>query len=55
VLSNINPFKHIVDAMRAVFQGEITTPVVLWGIALTVILAVIAGWVGARAVTSQTK
>lgn len=55
ILSDINPFKHIVDALRAVFQGEITTPVVLIGVALTVVLAVIGGWVGARAVVRQTK
>ncbi len=55
ILSDINPFKHIVDALRAVFRGEITTPVVLLGVALTVILAVVGGWVGARAVVRQTK
>lgn len=55
ILSDINPFKHIVDALRAVFRGEIVTPVVLIGIALTVALAVIGGWVGARAVARQTK
>lgn len=55
ILSDINPFKHIVDALRAVFQGEIVTPTVLIGIALTIALAVIGGWVGARAVAGHTK
>lgn len=55
ILSDVNPFKHIVDALRAVFRGEITTPVVLIGVALTVLLAIIGGWVGARAVVRQTK
>jgi ABC-2 type transport system permease protein len=55
ILSDVNPFKHIVDALRAVFRGEITTPVVLIGVALTVLLAVVGGWVGGRAVVRQTK
>jgi ABC-2 type transport system permease protein len=55
VLSDVNPFKHIVDALRQVFQGELYTPTVLLGVVLAVVLAVIGGWVGARAVAGQTK
>jgi ABC-2 type transport system permease protein len=55
VLSDINPFKHIVDALRAVFRGELATFPVLLGIVLAIVLAVIGGWVGARVVAGQTK
>ncbi|MEO7223208.1 MAG: ABC transporter permease [Devosia sp.] len=55
ILSDINPFKHIVDALRAVFRGELYTPTVVLGIVLAVLLVIIGGWVGARAVAGQTK
>lgn len=54
-LSDINPFKHIVDALRAVFRGDLTSSTVMVGVGLAIILAIIGGWVGARAVSSQTK
>jgi ABC-2 type transport system permease protein len=55
IVSDANPFKHIVDALRAVFRGELATPTVLLGVALAIALAIIGGWVGARAVVRQTK
>lgn len=55
ILSDVNPFKHIVDAVRAVFRGELASPAVLLGIALAVILAIAGGWIGARTVARQTK
>jgi len=54
-LSNFNPFKHIVDALRAVFRGELATTTVWFGMGLAVALAIVGGWIGARAVGRQTK
>ena len=54
-LSNVNPFKHIVDALRAVFRGELMTTTVWFGIGLAVALVIVGGWIGARTVVRQTK
>jgi ABC-2 type transport system permease protein len=54
-LSNVNPFKHIVDALRAVFRGELMTTTVWFGIGLAVALVIAGGWIGARTVVRQTK
>ncbi|MGV3492086.1 MAG: ABC transporter permease [Devosia sp.] len=55
ILSDFNPFKHIVDALRAVFRGELTSMTVWIGLALAVLLVVIGGWIGGRTVMQQTK
>lgn len=55
ILSDINPFKHIVDALRAVFRGELTTPTVLLGVVLAVVLVLVGAWVGNRTFAAQTK
>jgi ABC-2 type transport system permease protein len=55
IVSDVNPFKHIVDALRAVFRGEVTTPIVWLGLALAVLLAIVGGWVGNRSIVRQTK
>ncbi|MEQ1769642.1 MAG: ABC transporter permease [Devosia sp.] len=55
ILSDVNPFKHIVDGLRAVFRGEMTTPVVLLGVVLAILLAVIGAWIGNRTIQGQTK
>jgi ABC-2 type transport system permease protein len=54
-LSNANPFKHIVDALRAVFRGELVTTTVWFGMGLAVALVILGGWIGARTVVRQTK
>lgn len=54
-LSDFNPFKHIVDALRAVFRSDVTSPTVVIGVVLAIALAVIGAWVGNRAITGQTK
>jgi ABC-2 type transport system permease protein len=44
-LSRANPFVYVVDAERAVFQGELFTPTVLVGLGIAVLLVVLAvGW-----------
>lgn len=55
IASDFNPFKHIVEALRAVFRGEFTTPIVLIGLALAVILVVLGAWIGDRVLAAQTK
>lgn len=55
VASDFNPFKHIVNALRAVFQGDFTSPIVILGVALAVILVAIGAWVGNRVLAAQTR
>jgi ABC-2 type transport system permease protein len=44
-LSRANPFVYVVDAERAVFQGEFATPTVLVGLGVAVALVVATvGW-----------
>jgi len=47
-LSDINPLKHIVDGLRAVFRGEIWTSTAIWGLVLTVALGALGYWAGTR-------
>jgi ABC-2 type transport system permease protein len=46
VVSDINPLKHIVDATRDFFQGDITTSAGLWGTLSAVLLVVVGVWYG---------
>jgi ABC-2 type transport system permease protein len=55
VVSNVNPFKHIVEALRAVFRGDFSDPIVWIGVVLAVILVVLGSWLGARTLSAQTK
>jgi len=55
IVSNFNPFKHIVEALRAVFLGDFGNPIVWIGLALAVVLVVIGSWLGARTLAAQTK
>ncbi|WP_423068821.1 ABC transporter permease [Devosia sp. CN2-171] len=55
VVSNFNPFKHIVEALRAVFLDHFGDPIVLIGLVLAVLLVVFGAWVGSRVVVAQTK
>ena len=55
IVSNFNPFKHIVEALRAVFRGDFSDPIVWIGVALSVILVVLGAWLGNRTLTAQTK
>lgn len=55
ILSDINPFKHVVDALRAVFRGELTTPTVILGVVLAIAMVAIGAWIGNRTFAAQTK
>ncbi len=55
IASDFNPFKHIVEALRAVFRGEVATPMVGIGLVLAVILVVLGAWLGSRVLAAQTK
>jgi ABC-2 type transport system permease protein len=44
-LSRVNPFVYLVDAERALFQGELASPTVLVGVGVAIALtAVTVGW-----------
>jgi len=55
IASDFNPFKHIVEALRAVFRGEFATPMVGIGLVLAVLLVVLGAWLGSRVLAAQTK
>jgi len=55
IVSDFNPFKHIVEALRAVFLGDFSNPIVWIGLALAVVLVVLGSWLGARTLAAQTK
>ena len=42
-VSDVNPFKHVVEAAREFFVGGYGTSTAWWGVAMTVLLAVL-GW-----------
>ena len=47
-LSDVNPLKHVINGVRAMFRGEIGSADSLWGIALTVGLVVVGVLAGTR-------
>ncbi len=47
-LSRINPFRYIVDAMREVFLGSYASGTVLWGVLVSLGLAVVCVMAGVR-------
>lgn len=47
-VADVNPIKHIVDAVRAGFAGDLSLGSVGWGTLWTVILFTVAVWWGAR-------
>jgi len=55
IVSDFNPFKHIVEALRAVFRGDFGDPIIAVGGLLAVILALLGAWVGARVLKAQTR
>ncbi|MEO8685700.1 MAG: ABC transporter permease, partial [Devosia sp.] len=55
LLSDINPFKHIVNAVRALFRGEVGTFEVGLGLVLALILIALGAWAGKRVFELQTK
>ena len=55
IVSNFNPFKHIVEALRAVFRSDFNDPIVWIGVLLAAVLVVLGAWLGSRTLTAQTK
>lgn len=55
IASDFNPFKHIVEALRAVFRGQLTDPMVLIGVVLAVVLVGLGAWMGGSVLRAQTK
>lgn len=55
IVSDFNPFKHIVEALRAVFMGDMGAPIVWIGLLLAVVLVVIGAWLGSSVLRAQTK
>jgi ABC-2 type transport system permease protein len=55
IVSDFNPFKHIVEALRAVFRGELADPIVLIGVVLAVVLVGLGAWMGGGVLRAQTK
>jgi ABC-2 type transport system permease protein len=55
IVSDFNPFKHIVEALRAVFRGDFANPIVGIGLVLAVILVVLGAWIGQRVLRAQTR
>ena len=47
-VSDVNPFKHIVEGARSFFAGDYASSTAWWGLALTVVLAVLGWWFGVR-------
>lgn len=55
IVSDINPFKHMVTALRFVFRGEIVNLTVALGFGLAVALLALSAWIGTRVFERQTK
>lgn len=45
-VSNVNPLKHIVEGVRALFLGDLWVSTVVWGLVLTVVLVLVGTWYG---------
>jgi ABC-2 type transport system permease protein len=48
IVADINPFKHTVEAARAMFRGDFDVSEVYWGTGLTVAVALLLIVIGAR-------
>ena len=55
ILSDINPFKHIVNAVRAIFRGEVGTWETGLGLLLAILLIAGGAWLGKRTFEAQTR
>lgn len=55
ILSDFNPIKHVVEGLRAVFRGEITSAETLAGFIVAIAFLVIGAWFGARVFRNQTR
>ena len=48
-VADVNPLSHVVDASRALFNGDIRSGVVLRGTLVGVVMTVLSVWAGVRA------
>jgi ABC-2 type transport system permease protein len=48
-VADVNPLSHVVDASRALFNGDIRSGVVLRGTVIGVVMTVLSVWAGVRA------
>lgn len=55
IVSDFDPFKHIVNALRAVFRDDFADPIVGIGGLLAAILVVLGAWFGTRVLKAQTR
>jgi ABC-2 type transport system permease protein len=55
ILSDVNPFKHVVSAVRAVFRGDFASPETWLGMGLAVVLVAIGLWAGKAVFDAQTR
>lgn len=53
-VSDALPTKHIVDAVRAVFRGDLFTTETLWGVLWAIALAAAGLWIGTRTFRRRT-
>jgi ABC-2 type transport system permease protein len=47
-VSDVNPFKHIVEGARSFFAGDYGSSTAWWGVGLTAALVVLGWWFGVR-------
>ncbi len=47
-VSDVNPLKHVIDGVRSMFRGDLSSADSLWGIGLTLALVVVGILVGTR-------
>ena len=55
IVSDFDPFKHIVNALRAVFRDDFADPIVGIGGLLAVVLVILGAWFGTRVLKAQTR
>lgn len=55
IVSDINPIKHIVDAIRALFRSDFGNSDIVLGVGLAVALLLIGSFVGSRTFRGMTK
>ena len=54
-ISDVNPFKHIVEGARSFFAGNYATSTAWWGLGLTLALALLGWWFGVRRFTRESS
>jgi ABC-2 type transport system permease protein len=47
-VSDINPIKHVVDGLRDLFHGDLTTATVAWSFAVSIVMAAVAVLLASR-------